>query len=215
MGVFSKAMVSPSYLMIAAVDAWFGWDTWERHRREADKLGIDMDINDQFMVVVTQAKWVGRTAMRLASQASVMEVEQVEQAMVPTVEMRGASSEAVSVTSSTRKVSSDAIGLSHWANQHSEGSGRGQGGCSSRVRHHQAQGLGASSTTGRHRRCLQYLQEGRGCGQMCVWDWHGLRPMQVGQAVLQLGTRAAWAEEAHQSSGKLGGGSGRCRDDER
>ena len=197
MGVFGKAMVSPSYLTIAAADAWFRWDTWERHRREADKLGIDMDINDQFVVVVAQAKWVGRTAMRLASQASVMEVEQVEQVMVPAVEMRGASSKVVSVASSARKVSSDAIGLSHWANEHSEGSGRGQGGCSSRVRHHQAQGLGAGSATGWHQRCLQYLQEGRGCGRMCVWDWHGLGPMQVGQAVLQLGTRAARGEEAH------------------
>ena len=65
-----------------------------RSRHEADKLSINTDINNQFAVVVmeakhTQAKWVGRTVIRLASQALVMEVEQVEQAMVPAVEMRG------------------------------------------------------------------------------------------------------------------------------
>ena len=38
--------------------------------------------------------------MRLASQASAMEVEEVEQAVVSTAETRGASSEVVSVTSS-------------------------------------------------------------------------------------------------------------------
>ena len=73
----------------------------------------------------TQAEWVGRTAMRLASQVSAMEVEEVEQVVVPAAETRGASSEVVSVTSSTRKVSSDAISLSHWANQCPEGLGRG------------------------------------------------------------------------------------------
>ena len=89
-----------------------------------------MDIDDQFAVVVAeaermQAEWVGRTAMRLASKALVMEVEQVEQVVVPTAETRGALSEVVSVTSSAHKVSSDAIGLSHRANKCSEGSGRG------------------------------------------------------------------------------------------
>ena len=128
-------------------------------------LGRDMDINDQFAVVVAeaeraQAEWVGRTAMRLVSQASAMEVEEVEQAVVPTAETRGALSKAVSVTSSVRKASSDAISLSHWANKRPEGSGIGQGGHSGRVRHHQAQGLSISSVTGRHRRCLQDLQEG-------------------------------------------------------
>ena len=43
---------------------------------------------------------------------------------------------------------------------------------------------------------------------MCIWDWHSLRSMQVGQAALQLGARAAQAEEAHRSSGELGGGGG-------
>ena len=61
----------------------------------------------------TQAKWMGRTVMRLASQALAMEVEQVEQVVVPTAEMRGALSKAVSVALSARKVSSDTIGLSH------------------------------------------------------------------------------------------------------
>ena len=37
----------------------------------------------------TQAKWMGRAAMRLASQALAMEVEEVEQAVAPAVEMRG------------------------------------------------------------------------------------------------------------------------------
>ena len=63
--------------------------------------------------------------MRLVSQVSVMDVEEVEQVVVPAAETRGASSEAVSVASSTRKVSSDAIGLSHWANERPEGLGRG------------------------------------------------------------------------------------------
>ena len=63
--------------------------------------------------------------MRLASQVLAMEVEEVEQAVVPTTEMRGAFSEAVSVASSVHKVSSNAIGLSHRANEHPEGSGRG------------------------------------------------------------------------------------------
>ena len=63
--------------------------------------------------------------MRLASQALAMEVEQV---VVPAVEMRGASSEAVLVTSSACKVSSDAVGLLNWANKWPEGSGRGRGG---------------------------------------------------------------------------------------
>ena len=65
-----------------------------RHRWEAKKLGIDTDIDDQFAVVVTeaertQAEWMGRAAMRLASQASAMEVEEVEQAVAPAVETRG------------------------------------------------------------------------------------------------------------------------------
>ena len=46
--------------------------------------------------------------MRLASQALAMEVEEVEQAVVPAMETRGASSEAVSVALSAHKVSSDA-----------------------------------------------------------------------------------------------------------
>ena len=37
---------------------------------------------------------------------------------------------------------------------------------------------------------------------MRVQDQRGLRPMQVGQAVLQLGARAARAEKAHRNSGK-------------
>ena len=49
--------------------------------------------------------------MRLASQALAMEVEEVEQ--------------AVSVTSSARKVSSDAVGLSNWADRLPEGLGIG------------------------------------------------------------------------------------------
>ena len=64
-----------------------------------------------------QSEWMEQKAMRLVSQVLVMEVEQVEQAVVPAVETRGASSEAVSVTLSARKVSSDAIGLSNWANK--------------------------------------------------------------------------------------------------
>ena len=50
---------------------------------------------------------------------------------------------------------------------------------------------------------------------MCVWDWHGLRLMQVGQAALQLGARAAWAEEAHRNSRELGGSGSRRQDDEK
>ena len=93
-------------------------------------LGRDTDIDNQFVVMVTeaecaQAKWVGRAAMRLASQASAMEVEEVEQAVVPAAETRGALSKAVLVASSARKVSSDAIGLSNQTNEHPEGSGRG------------------------------------------------------------------------------------------
>ena len=72
-----------------------------------------------------QAEWVGRTAMRLASQASAMEVEEMEQAVVSAMETRGASSKAVSVASSACKVSSDTIGLSNRANKCPEGSGRG------------------------------------------------------------------------------------------
>ena len=76
------------------------------------------------MVVVaeaerTQAEWMGRAAMRLASQASAMEVEEVEQAVAPAVETRGG------VASSACKVSSDAIGLSNQANGLPEGSGTG------------------------------------------------------------------------------------------
>ena len=74
----------------------------------------------------TQAEWMGRAAMRLASQVSAMEVEEVEQAVAPAVETRGGlSSEAVSVASSTRKMSSDTVGLSNWANRLPEGSGTG------------------------------------------------------------------------------------------
>ena len=77
----------------------------------------------------TQAEWMGRAVMRLASQASVMEVEEVEQAVAPAVETRGGlSSEVVSVASSARKVSSDTIGLSNRANRLPEGSGTGRGG---------------------------------------------------------------------------------------
>ena len=43
----------------------------------------------------TQAKWMGRTAMKLASQVLVMEEEQVEQVVAPATETRGALSEAV------------------------------------------------------------------------------------------------------------------------
>ena len=63
--------------------------------------------------------------MRLASQVSAMEVEVVEQAVVPATETRGASSKAVSVALSTRKVSSDTISLSNQSNEHPEGLGRG------------------------------------------------------------------------------------------
>ena len=73
----------------------------------------------------TQAEWMGRAAMRLVSQASAMEVEEVEQAVVPAVETGGASSKAVSVASSARKVSSDTIGLSNRTNERPEGPGRG------------------------------------------------------------------------------------------
>ena len=92
--------------------------------------------------------------MRLASQALVMEVEEVEQAVVPTAETRGASSKVVSVALSVHKVSSNAIGLSNWTNERPEGSGRGQGECCGRVCHYQAQGLGAGGATGQHRRCM-------------------------------------------------------------
>ena len=124
-----------------------------------------MDINNQFVVVgaeaeCAQAKWVGRTAMRLMSQASVMEVEQVEQVVVPAVKMRGGSSKAVLVTSSTRKVSSDSVGLSNRANECPEGLGSGRGGRGGQVCHRQVEGLGASSTAGQHRRCMRRLQEG-------------------------------------------------------
>ena len=89
--------------------------------------------------------------MRLASQVSAMEVEEVEQAVAPAIETRGrSSSEAVSVASSARKVSSDAVGLSNRANGLPEGLGTGRGGCGGRVRHRQAEGLGAGSTAGRH-----------------------------------------------------------------
>ena len=146
----------------------------------------------------TQAEWMGRAAMRLASQASAMEVEEVEQAVAPAVETRGgSSSEAVLVASSARKVSSDAVGLSNRANGLPEGSGTGRGGRGGRVRHRQAEGLGAGGTAGRHQRCMRRLQEGGGCSRVRIQDRRGLRLMQVGQAVLQLGARAAWAEQAH------------------
>ena len=141
--------------------------------------------------------------MRLASQASAMEVEEVEQEVVPAAETGGASSEAVSVASSVRKVGSDTIGLSNRTSEHPEGLGRGRGECGSRVRHYQVQSLSAGGATGRHRGCVRDLQEGGGCCRMRVWDRRGLRPMQVGQAALQLGTRTARAEEAHRSSGEL------------
>ena len=145
-----------------------------------------------------QAKWMGRAAMRLASQALAMEIEEVEQAVAPAIEMRGgSSSKAVLVASSACKVSSDAVGLSNQANGLPEGSGTGRGGRGGRVHHCQAEGLGASGTAGQHQRCMRSLQEGRGCSRMCIWDRRGLCPMQVGQAALQLGTRAARAEEAH------------------
>ena len=37
----------------------------------------------------TQVVWMGRAAMRLASQALAMEVEEVEQAVAPAIETRG------------------------------------------------------------------------------------------------------------------------------
>ena len=95
----------------------------DRSARPEDKFSIDMDMDNQFVVVVTeaecaQAEWVGRTAMRLASQALAMEVEQVEQVVEPAVETRGgSSSKAVSVALSAWKVSSDAVSLSNWANR--------------------------------------------------------------------------------------------------
>ena len=51
---------------------------------EADKLGIDTNINNQFAVVVPEAKhveveWVGKKVIRLASQALAMEMKVVEQ----------------------------------------------------------------------------------------------------------------------------------------
>ena len=110
---------------------------------------------------------------------------------------------------SARKVSSDAVGLFNRANGLPEGSGTGRGGRGGRVHHHQAEGLGAGGTASRHRRCMRRLQEGRGRSRMRVWDRHGLRLMQVGQAALQLGKRAARAEEAHRNSGELGGSGGR------
>ena len=75
-----------------------------------------------------------------------MEVEEVEQAVVPAVETGGALSEVVSVASSTHKVSSNTIGLSNWTNEHPEGPGRGRGECGGRVRHYQAQSLSAVRT---------------------------------------------------------------------
>ena len=51
--------------------------------------------------VRTQAEWMGRAVMRLASQALAMEVEEVEQAVAPAIETRGgSSSKAVLVASS-------------------------------------------------------------------------------------------------------------------
>ena len=97
-----------------------------------------------------QAEWMGRAATRLASQALAMEVEEVEQAVVPAMETGGASSEAVSVASSARKVSSDTIGLSNRTNECPEGLGRGRGGCGGRVHHYQAQSLGTGGVTGWH-----------------------------------------------------------------
>ena len=155
----------------------------ERHRWEADKLSINTNIDDQFMVVVveaecTQAEWMGRAVMRLASQVLVMEVEEVEQAVAPAVETRGGlSSEAVSVASSTCKVTSDTVSLSNWANGLPEGSGTGQGGRGGRVHHCQAEGLSAGGMAGRHRRCMRRLQEGGGCSRVRIQDRRGLRPM--------------------------------------
>ena len=119
---------------------------------------------------------MGRAVMRLASQALAMEVEQVEQVVAPTVETRGGlSSEVVSVTLSACKVSSDAIGLSNRANGLPEGPGTGRGGRGGRVHHRQAEGLGAGGMAGWHRRCMQCLQEGGGCGRVCIQDQCGLR----------------------------------------
>ena len=97
-----------------------------------------------------QAEWVGRAAMRLVSQVLAIEVEEVEQAVVPAMEMRGGSSKGVSVASSAHKVSSDFVGLSNWANRCPEGSGTGRGGRGSRVHHRQAEGLSAGGTIGWH-----------------------------------------------------------------
>ena len=119
--------------------------------------------------------------MRLVSQASAMEVEQVEQAVVPAMETRGGSSKAVSVTLSARKVSSDFVSLSNWANGCPEGSGTGRGGCGRRVHHRQAEGLGAGGTIGWHRRHMQHLQEGGGHGRMRVWDQRSLAQGRHGQ----------------------------------
>ena len=69
--------------------------------------------------------------MMLASQVSEMEVEEVEQAVVPAAETGGASSKVVLVASSTRKVSSDTIGLSNRTTERPESPGRGHGGCGS------------------------------------------------------------------------------------
>ena len=76
-----------------------------------------------------QAEWMGRAAMRPASQASAMEVEEVKQAVVPAAETGGALSEAVSVALSACKVSSNTISLSNRTNERPEGPGRGRGGC--------------------------------------------------------------------------------------
>ena len=95
-----------------------------------------------------------RAATRLAFQALAMEVEEVEQAVVPAAETGGASSEAVSVASSACKVSSDTISLSNWTNKCPEGLERGQGGCGGRVHHYQVQSLGAGGATGWHRGCM-------------------------------------------------------------
>ena len=111
---------------------------------DKDKLAEDQEI-------WVEAEWMGRMAMRLVSQASAMEVEEVEQAVAPAIETRGGwSSEAVSVASSTCKVSSDAIGLSNRANGLPEGSGTGQGGRGGQVRHHQVEGLNAGGMAGQH-----------------------------------------------------------------
>ena len=50
---------------------------------------------------------------------------------------------------------------------------------------------------------------------MHIWDRYGLHLMQVGQAALQLGARAAQAEEAHRNSGELGGSGGCHRDNKK